>query len=534
MTSICFICLGVDWQFGVLPNFRYAYYVWANTKGFMTESKGKKGSKGSSARQKDGERHSILNKKISRRAALSAGATAGIAGVVGLAVGGAAGYIGGSAGKTASTSTSSGAVPPFWGEPQSITVQTLSNTNTASILAYCTKIYEASHPGVTINPDLIAEADMNADVISALPSAPPPDVFYNSTLPAFNAQAVDTGDALILDPWVSAYGWDTETNAWNTYLVNGHSYWFYYSYIYFGNLYYNADLFNKLGITVPSDIQTNPTELFAIGNQLSKAGYLPLVHGYATQPEWFLNTFSDWTMNQLSVSQFQQLSTSYGTDLYTSNFASRPITLNGSTLAPMWQMVADWRDNMFTQDITTLTDSTAVSLFASEKAGMYMVGSWGVGDLAPPTTNFNYSFFPLTSPPPSGGGNKRMVLFGSTYFVTSKTRSPNLVADFLNTFLTPGAQANSLNQQGLYPGIALGTSVIQNPLIATSVAQASELSYQFSLAGSVATQVHNPFEAALASILSSQATPTAAANTLEQFCIQQNQTGPPSSSSSSS
>jgi raffinose/stachyose/melibiose transport system substrate-binding protein len=499
----------------------------------MTESK-KKGSKGSSPNFEADESASILGKKISRRTAISAGATAGIAGVVGLAVGGAAGYLAGNSGKSATTSTSSGQVPAFWGEPQSITVQTLSNTNTASILAYCTKVYEASHPGVTINPDLIAEADMNADVISALPSAPPPDVFYNSTLPAFNAQAVATGDALVLDPWVTAYGWDTETNAWNTYLVNGHSYWFYYSYIYFGNLYYNADLFTKLGITVPADIQTNPTELYAIGNQLTKAGVLPLVHGYATQPEWFLNTFSDWTMNQLTVPQFQQLSTSYGTDLYTSNFAGRPITLTDSTMAPMWQMVADWRDNMFTQDITTLTDSTAVSLFASEKAGMYMVGSWGVGDLAPPTTTFNYDFFPLTSPVPNGGGNKRMVLFGSTYFVTSKTKSPNLVADFLNTFLTPNAQAESLNTQGLYPGIALGTSVITNPSIAQSVAQASTLDYQFSLAGSVATQMHNPFEAALASILSSQATPTQAATTLENFAIQQNQTGAQSSTASGS
>jgi ABC-type glycerol-3-phosphate transport system substrate-binding protein len=479
---------------------------------------------------------SFLNRKISRRQAVSAGGTAAIAGVVGLAVGGAAGYFAGTStkGSSSSTTTGSAGVPAFWGEPQSITVQTLSNANTSDILQYCTKLYQASHPGVTINPQLIAEATMNASVISALQGAPPPDVFYNSTLPAFNAQAVDTGDALILDPWVTAYGWDTETNAWNTYLVNGHSYWFYYSFIYFGNIYYNADMFKQMGITVPADISQNPTELDSIAAQLKKGGVLPMVHGYNTQPEWFLNTFSDWAMNTLSDSDFTALSTSYGTDLFTSNFANRTVKLTDPKLAPVWQMVADWRDNLFTQDITTVTDETAVSLFASGKAGMYLVGSWGVGALAPPVTTFNYGFWPLTAPAVNGGGNQRMVIFGSTYFVTSKTKSPNLVADFMNSFLTTNAQAYSLNTDGIYPGVALGSSAIQNPLIAQSVAQAATLDYRFSLAGSVATQLHDPFEAALASILSSQATPTAAAQTLENLAIQLNQTGPQSTSSASS
>jgi ABC-type glycerol-3-phosphate transport system substrate-binding protein len=495
----------------------------------------KKKEKSSSHDSKVNESLSFLDRTITRRQAVSAGGTAAIAGVVGLAVGGAAGYFAGTSTKGTSNSTTTGVgVPAFWGEPQSITVQTLSNNNTADILSYCTKLYQASHPGVTINPQLIAEATMNASVISALQGAPPPDVFYNSTLPAFNAQAVDTGDALMLDRWVTSYGWDTETNAWNTYLVNGHSYWFYYSFIYFGNLYYNADMFKKMGITVPADISQNPTELYSIASQLKQGGALPLVHGYNTQPEWFLNTFSDWAMNTLSDSDFQALSKSYGTDLFTSNFANRTVKLTDSSLAPVWQMVADWRDKLYTQDITTVTDQTAVSLFASGKAGMYQVGSWGVGALAPPVTTFNYGFWPLTAPPVNGGGNQKMVIFGSTYFVTSKTKSPNLVADFMNSFLTPNAQAYSLNTDGIYPGVALGSSAITNPLIAQSVAQAATLDYRFSLAGSVATQMHDPFEAALASILSNQASPTAAAQTLENLAIQLNQTGSQSSSSTSS
>ena len=324
---------------------------------------------------------------------------------------------------------------------------------------------------------------MNAQVVAAIPNAPPPDIFYNSTLPAFNAQVVDPGYALQLDSFAAKYGWaDEMLSPWKTYQVNGHAYWFVQGFIYFGNIYYNADMFTKLGIKTPATMD----DLYAAAATLKQNNLLGLVHGYQTQPEWFMNAFSDWTMNALSSDEYDNLWQFYGPKLKTSAFASRPIKWTDDKLAPMWQLVADWRDKLLAPGTPTNTDQTAVQLFSQQKAGMYLIGSWGVGALQQPIgTSFNFDFVPLITPA-TNGGNKRMVIFGQTYFIYAKTKSPNLCADFLNSMLTPNYQAHSLNQDGNFPIINLGAGAITGDKLAKSVAQSTALDYRFSLAGGIA------------------------------------------------
>src|ERR1700722_8910722 len=95
---------------------------------------------------------SLLSKRVSRRQSITAGG-GGAAGVAaGLVVGGGAGYLAGGAGKTGSgqtatqtqtvTDTVSGTGSGGAGEPQSITVQTFSSSNTADTSQFVTNLYQ--------------------------------------------------------------------------------------------------------------------------------------------------------------------------------------------------------------------------------------------------------------------------------------------------------------------------------------------------------------------------------------------------------
>ena len=243
--------------------------------------------------------------------------------VVGLAVGVAAGYGGatllGKGGSTGTTTTTTGGA----GSGTPVVLQTLAGQG-AQYAQYAATLYNKQHPNVNVTVNAIPEATMNASAISAV-NANSADIIYDSTLPAFNAQIVGAGHALQLDNYVANYGWDKATLPTFTSYgnVNGHWYWVTVGTIYYGNIYWNQDLFTKMNLQPP----TNHANLLAVRTALKSAGLKPMAHGYNTQPEWFMNTFSDWTMNALSVADYTKLWTSYGPDLKTSNFANRPISL---------------------------------------------------------------------------------------------------------------------------------------------------------------------------------------------------------------
>ena len=406
----------------------------------------------------------LLSKRVSRRQAITAGVGVAAGVAAGLVVGGAAGYLAGGAGRARSgqtatqtqtvTDTVSGTGSGGAGEPQSITVQTFSSSNTADTSQFVANLYQQQHPGTTISFQLIAEAQANSALLTALPTAPPPDIIYNSSQPAINQQVIDPGYALELDPYIAAYGWDKSTNLLDVYKYNGHYYWFPWAYIYFGNIYYNIDMFQKYGIEAPPQTLS---DLDNIAATLTKNGITPMVHGYQTEPGWFANVVSDWLLNSMTPADYQTFWTAYGTDLKTSNFASRSIKWTDDQIVSAFTIAQDWAKNVLAPGTVSMTDAAAVSAFTAQQAGMYMVGSWGATGLEQPVGNsFKFGFWPITTPPTNGGGNQRMVIFAQTYVIMNKTKSPDLCADYLNSFLSVPSQLDFWNTQGLFPGDPAG------------------------------------------------------------------------------
>ena len=507
---------------------------------------------------------SILDTKVSRRKAVGTGAVVGGA-VAGLVVGAAAGYfahgsssstpatstvtstVGGGATQTVTstvTSTASGSAGPYTGN---IVVQTLAGGGDAWA-KYVAGLYNSTHPGANVTTNPIPECNMNAYAITAVQSGPPPDIVYNSTLPAFNAQIVTPGYALQLDQYASEYGWANETlGTFSAYgYVNNHWYWFTEGSIYYGNLYYNTNLFTKMGIPTP----TNMATLLSAGATLTAAGIYPVAHGYQTQPEWFMNTFSDWLMNHIPIAQYTQFSTNYGSGLYSSSFASRPLTFTSQPVMDVWNYLQTVGQKLLAPGTTTMTDGTAQGLFAQGKAGMYWVGSWGAGTLEGVVNKaFTYDFQPLplftpgfantTTTPPSP---LYVVGFPLPYFVLHNTKSPALAADYLNSMLSPLAQIANFNgvpngsggyancTGGDYPIIPLGSSIASDPYLQKSLQLNASLTGVPSLAAAVDTALHNPIEAAIGAVLSGAQTPAQAAQSVESLAIQLNASGPTATS----
>jgi ABC-type glycerol-3-phosphate transport system substrate-binding protein len=532
----------------------------------LADSKKKSTSKVNATKGEN--KSSMLDSKISRRTAVGTGAAVGAA-VAGLVIGGAGGYlahgeggtvtstttVGSGSGATSTvtsvststvTSTGSGGTGPYTG---SIVVQTLAGGGDAWA-KYVAEQYNSTHPGANVTTNPIPECNMNAYSITAVQSGPPPDIVYNSTLPAFNAQIVTPGYALQLDSYVATYGWANETlGTFSAYgYVNNHWYWFTEGSIYYGNLYYNQDMFTKMGISPPVDMAS----LVAAGKALTAAGIYPIAHGYQTQPEWFMNTFSDWLMNHVPIATYTQFSTDYGSGLYSSSFASRKLKFTDQPVMDIWNYLATVGSTLLAPGTTTMSDGTAQGLFANGKAGMYAVGSWGAGVLEGIVgKNFTYNFQPLplftpgfantTTAPPNP---LYVVGFPLPYFVLHNTKSPALVADYLNSMLSPLAQIANFNgvpngsggvakcTGGDYPIIPLGPSITTDPYLQRSLQLNGSLTGVPSLAAAVDTALHNPIESAIGGVLSGALTPAVAAAQVEQLAVSLNSSGPTTTSTS--
>jgi hypothetical protein len=519
----------------------------------------------------------LLDSKVSRRKAVGTGAVVGAA-VAGLVIGVGGGYFAGSSGSgstktvtststvqgsgsggtttvtstvndtTTVTESGTGGTNPFTGN---IVVQTLAGGGD-EWAGWVAKNYNATHPGANVSTSPIPQCNMNAYSITAVQSGPPPDIIYNSTLPAFNAQIVTPGYALQLDQYVTNYDWANETlGTFSAYgYVNNHWYWFTEGSIYYGNLYYNVDMFQKMNITPPTDMASLMTAAAALVSN----GVYAVAHGYQTQPEWFMNTFSDWLMNHITIEQYTQFSTDYGSGLYASSFANRPIKFTDQPVMDIWNYLATIGSKVLAPGSITMSDGTASGLFAQQKAGMYWIGSWGAGTLESAVNGaFTYDFKPLplytpgfantaTAPP----SPLYVVGFPLPYFVLHNTKNPTLAADYLNAMLAPGAQAANFNgvptatgglspcTGGDYPIIPLGASITSDPYLQQSLNLNASLTGVPSLAAAVDTALHNPIEQAIGAVLSGSQTPAQAAASVENLAVQLNQQGPTACSTSSS
>ncbi len=260
------------------------------------------------------------------------------------------------------------------------------------------------------NPNVQVTIEMQADEINWQATAPStmfkaddgPDLSWWWCSPSF--QYKDMIEAGLLAPLNDLYDsqhWDksypagtinyfTEPDG-NRYGVNVDVVWTPY-------VFYNKDIFDKLGLKPP----TTWDELYAIGDAVRAAGYQPLVTMY---DYGLVNHLPDGLMMR-----------SWSQDEYNALLQNWSPSATEAMLKYKWtdphgvrifQTLKDMVDKKFFADgFAGMTDyDAAKSLFTSGKAAMYQMGSWEGGAAAIQAAakfNFDYFYYPQMDQQPYG------------------------------------------------------------------------------------------------------------------------------------
>ncbi|MBC7810012.1 MAG: extracellular solute-binding protein [Burkholderiales bacterium] len=225
-------------------------------------------------------------------------------------------------------------------------------------------------------------------------------------------------------------------------------------------IYYNADVFEELGLSEP----TTWEEFFAVSDALTEAGYIPMSAVYDMQLQNHLPQalmLRSWTLDEYNA--FAQ-NWSGGADPATFDFHwTDPNSVR------IFQTIKDMADhNVWGEGFQALTDyNQAISLFTSEAAAMYVMGIWEAG-ASVASAEFNVDWFYY----PSIEGQEPLGVVGSwpaNCFIVFEDR-PHVEESkqFLAYLISPEGMQVYMEAGGLPPGRAdlsadmLGTVLHEN------------------------------------------------------------------------
>ncbi|MCR6498213.1 extracellular solute-binding protein [Shinella sp. CPCC 101442] len=145
-------------------------------------------------------------------------------------------------------------------------------------------------------------------------------------------------------------------------------------------IFYNVDLFKKLGIPTPPTYE----DLKAAVPKLQEAGVIPLLHQGANSvmwPMWYFETFSQAAGDPVGVTQ-AQLESKEGFD----NAAS----------VEAFRLIKQWVDDgILSKDSLSVDMEGMRAAFSSGKSAMYYGGTWEVPSLKENVKGFAWGVFPF-------------------------------------------------------------------------------------------------------------------------------------------
>jgi raffinose/stachyose/melibiose transport system substrate-binding protein len=314
----------------------------------------------------------------------------------------------------------------------------------ADDVAQMTKLLAAfsqKYPNIQIKFDPTNPPDYNAALRLQLQSGIGPDLMY--------ARSYDTGMQLFKDgffadvtelPGLKKVYSDLARAPWAD--AKGRSFAVPFCAVSHG-IYYNMDIFKKLGLSVP----TTWEDFLATCQKIKSAGITPIANGLADQ----------WDINEVVL---MNLAPGFidGADGRLA-YENGKTPFNDAKMVALFQAMKDiapFCPNGF--QALTYNDSNA--LFVNQKAAMYFDGSWTMASFT--DMKFNWSVFA----PPAPKGKKIVVTFhpDSGIAMNPKTKNPNECRLFLQWLYSDEAAAIVSNTipTGFFP-IASNAAKISDP-----------------------------------------------------------------------
>lgn len=184
-------------------------------------------------------------------------------------------------------------------------------------------------------------------------------------------------------------------------------------------MWYNVDIFNDLGISVP----TTWDEMITASETIKAAGIIPI--GIGNKDLW---PVGNWTSHILSRAM--------GEEVYDQMLKQEIPMDSPEIVAAMEYVVELQQSGIVNESVNAIDDNEGAELFFQGRAAMHPIGSWLVSWAIESAPDLNFDYFNL--PPLEGAGTQDSVIAVSTGFIVNAESSHQDVAiDFLTLFSSP-------------------------------------------------------------------------------------------------
>ena len=240
-------------------------------------------------------------------------------------------------------------------------------------------VFNTKHPRITVKFNPTSATEYNSVLQTQLENRIGPDLFYIRSF-SFSRHLFEKGYLAPLNDLSGLYESFTPEfiEPWTS--SDGVPYGVPFMAVSHG-IYYNIDLFNQLGLNIP----TTWEELLTTAQSIQTAGYIPFANGSGDK----------WTIAELV---FMNLAPTFiGGYEGRIKYLRGERCFNDSQVVSAFRAVADLAP-FFSKDQEKLNYYDSNRLFLQGKAAMCMGGSWDISDFEANASNFEWSVFAIPAP----------------------------------------------------------------------------------------------------------------------------------------
>jgi raffinose/stachyose/melibiose transport system substrate-binding protein len=313
-------------------------------------------------------------------------------------------------------------------EELKIWMLTASNDKVNEVWKDMAKAFEATHPGVTVSITGRSIDEHKSALRVAAQSNKGPDIYFMWAGLGLGGEFVKAGLSKPLDKYYKKYDWDkrlvsSAISFSKIYEGGRHG----VPYTFRGEgIYYNKALFKKAGITT---LPKNYAELKADAAKLKKAGIPAFTFGGSVN--WHLMRLMDVI-----------LETKCGAEKHGQLKAMDLDWSNEACVGASFTELSDWTRNYILSPFMGIDQAQSFNLFIANRAAMMLEGDWLVDQLRTAGRLEGFSSFPFPT------GTNRLYGFAEYFYVSSKSKVPDLAAEFLDYMVSDQVQQDNLGTFG--------------------------------------------------------------------------------------
>ncbi|MCU1584223.1 MAG: putative secreted solute-binding protein (transport system associated) [Microbacteriaceae bacterium] len=304
--------------------------------------------------------------------------------------------------------------------------------------------FEATHKNVKVKLETVTTAAKVGTNLTVVSSANAPDVgLIPTNTPAYQSLVTKGGIADLAPVWKAANldkRYPASVNALTSF--RGKHYVLALSTSFYGLIFYNADLFAKNHITVPSDHRiATASDLYAMASALKKGGVQPLEMGGKSgyQASWMVDVLLPTSASASQTTNY--LSSWHSTVPVTAKYTD-PAFVN-----VLKQLQEYGKNGVYQNGYLGADQGSTESAFMSGTSGMLLDGSWQAGVMAKAKLPFKVGWM-LVPPVKASSQTQLTGFYGADVIVPAKAKHKDLAMQFLEYMVSDEGQQKAVIDVG--------------------------------------------------------------------------------------